>query len=166
MILYQIIATHIFAKIINTPMSTYKSAYNEKTVSQVVPIIIIGLVGVLYFLAGDNDVSFILIGIGALAMIFWARVIKKTILSNAPRFTPREQETKNWMYDLFQGESEYVFVAEVPGPEGKIVVRLIDAVLYIRGNGGFYREVPVKGSNHMQITDFQYKNGVLTLRIS
>ena len=149
-------------------MSTYKSAYNEKTVSQVVPIVIIGLVGVLYYLAaqGDNDVSFILIGIGALAMIFWARVIKKTILSNAPRFTPREQETKNWMYDLFQGDTEYVFVAEVPGPEEKIVVRLIDAVLYIRGNGGFYREVPVNGANQMQITDFQYKNGVLTLRIS
>lgn len=149
-------------------MSTYKSAYNEKTVGQVVPIIIIVLVGVLYFLAaqGDNDVSFILIGIGALVMIFWARVIKKTIMSNAPRFTPREQETKNWMYDLFQGDSEYVFVAEVPGPEEKIVVRLIDAVLYIRGNGGFYREVPVKGSSQMQITDFQYKNGVLTLRIS
>ena len=149
-------------------MSTYKSAYNEKTVSQVVPIVIIGLVGALYFVAarGDNDVSFILIGIGALVLIFWARVIKRTILSNAPRFTPREQETKNWMYDLFQGDSEYVFVAEVPGPEDKIIVRLIEEMLYIRGSGGFYREVPVKGASQMQISDFQYKNGVLTLRIS
>ena len=36
----------------------------------------------------------------------------------------REQETKNWVYDLIKGEGEFVFVAEVPGPEDKIAVRL------------------------------------------
>ena len=31
-----------------------------------------------------------------------------------PKYTAREQETKNWVYDLIKGEGEFVFVAEVP----------------------------------------------------
>ena len=77
----------------------------------------------------------------------------------------REQETKNWVYDLIKGEGEFVFVAEVPGPEDKIAVRLVDGILYVRGTGGFSKEVPIEGANEMQIFDFKYRNGVLTLRI-
>ena len=77
----------------------------------------------------------------------------------------REQETKNWVYDLIKGEGEFVFVAEVPGPEDKIAVRLVDGILYVRGTGGFSKEVPIEGANEMQIHDFKYRNGVLTLRI-
>ena len=77
----------------------------------------------------------------------------------------REQETKNWVYDLIKGEEEFVFVAEVPGPEDKIAVRLVDGILYVRGTGGFSKEVPIEGANGMQIFDFKYRNGVLTLRI-
>ena len=145
-----------------------KSAYNEKALGQVIPVIIIIFLGLLYVMSaqGDSDISFILIGVGAITMIFWAGIIKKNILSNAPRFTKREQETKKWMHDLFQSEDGFVFVAEVPGPEDKIKVRLIDEILYIRGSGGFAREIPVDGSEQMQISDFQYKNGVLTLRIN
>ena len=69
------------------------------------------------------------------------------------------------MYDLIKGENEFVFVAEVPGPEEKITVRLIDGVLYIRGTAGFTREVSIDGVDNMQIFDFKYRNGVLTLRI-
>ena len=53
----------------------------------------------------------------------------------------REQEIKNWVYDLIKGEGEFVFVAEVPGPEDKIAVRLVDGMLYVRGTGGFSKEV-------------------------
>ncbi len=58
-----------------------------------------------------------------------------------------------------------MFVAEVPGPEDKIAVRLIDNILYIRGTAGFSKEVPIENSHDMQISDFKYRNGVLTLRI-
>ena len=110
-------------------------------------------------------VSFILIGAAAITMFYWVRVLKKMTKDNQPKYTPREQETKNWVYDLIKGEGEFVFVAEVPGPEDKIMVRLIDGILYIRGSGGFSKEVPIEGSNNMQIVDFKYRNGVLTLRI-
>ena len=49
--------------------------------------------------------------------------------------------------------------------EDKIAVRLVDGILYVRGTGGFSKEVPIEGANEMQIFDFKYRNGVLTLRI-
>ncbi len=87
-------------------------------------------------------------------------------MTQKPKFSAREQESKNWVYDLIKGENETVFVAEVPGPEDKIAVRLIDGILYIRGSQGFSKEVQIEGSRDMQIADFKYRNGVLTLRIN
>lgn len=151
-------------------MSGYKNTYNEKAVAQVIPIAIIVFLGGLYVMSaqGNNNsyVSFILIGVAAITMVFWARVIRKTVATQVQRFSKREPESKNWVYDLIKGEREFVFVAEVPGPEDKITVRLISGTLYIRGSGGFGREVPISGSDGMQISDFKYRNGVLTLRIN
>lgn len=150
-------------------MSSYKGAYsNEKSIGFVIPIIVILFLGVIYIMTQRADsgyVSFILIGAAAITMIYWVRVLTKMTKENQSQYTPREQETKNWVYDLIKGEGEFVFVAEVPGPEDKIMVRLIDGILYIRGSGGFSKEVPIEGSNEMQIVDFKYRNGVLTLRI-
>ena len=73
---------------------------------------------------------------------------------------------KDWVYDLIKGDKQFVFVSEVPGPDDKIMVRLIDGMLYVRGPGGFSKEVVIENSNEMQISDFKYRNGVLTLRIN
>ena len=73
---------------------------------------------------------------------------------------------KDWVYDLIKGDKQFVFVSEVPGPDDKIMVRLIDGMLYVRGSGGFSKEVVIENSNEMQISDFKYRNGVLTLRIN
>ncbi len=150
-------------------MASYKGAYsNEKSVGFVIPIIVILFLGIIYVMtqrAESGYVSFLLIGAAAITMFYWVRVLKKITVEQAPRYTPRETETKNWVYDLIKGDGEFVFVAEVPGPEDKIMVRLIDGILYIRGSAGFSKEVPIEGSNDMQIVDFKYRNGVLTLRI-
>jgi len=116
--------------------------------------------------ADGNFVSFILIGIAAVTTIYWASVFKKMLKNVKPKYTAREAEAKNWVYDLIKGENQFVFVAEVPGPDDKIMVRLIDGMLYVRGTGGFSKEVPIEGSNEMRISDFKYSNGVLTLRIN
>ena len=128
-------------------------------------ILFLGIIYVMTQRSGSGFVSFILIGAAAITMFYWVRVLKKMTKDQKPLYTAREQETKNWVYDLIKGEGEFVFVAEVPGPEDKIAVRLIDGILYIRGSGGFSKEVPIEGSNEMQIFDFKYRNGVLTLRI-
>ena len=151
-------------------LASYKGAYsNEQSLNFAIPIIVILFLGVIYMMTQRTDsgfVSFILIGAAAITMFYWVRVLKKMTKDQKPQYPKgREQETKNWVYDLIKGEGEFVFVAEVPGPEDKIAVRLVDGMLYIRGTAGFSKEIPIEGANDMQIIDFKYRNGVLTLRI-
>ena len=144
-------------------------ASNEKSLNFVIPIIVLLFIGVIYLVAQKADsssISFFLVGVGAITTIYWVRVIKKMLKTVKPKYTAREAEAKNWVYDLIKGENQFVFVSDVPGPDDKIMVRLIDGMLYVRGSGGFSKEVQIEGSNQMQITDFKYKNGVLTLRIN
>ena len=129
-------------------------------------LLFIGIVYMVSQRADGNFVAFILIGIAAVTSIYWVSVFKKMLKNIKPKYTAREAEAKNWVYDLIKGENQFVFVAEVPGPDDKIMVRLIDGMLYIRGSGGFSKEIQIEGSNQMKIADFKYRNGVLTLRIS
>ena len=142
---------------------------DQKSLNFVIPIILLLGIGVIYVMSQKADTSFanfILIGGAAITIIYWVKVLKKLAVENKPKYTAKEAEAKNWVYDLIRGDNELVFVAEVPGPDDKIMVRLIDGVLYIRGSGGFSKEVPIEGSQEMKITDFKYRNGVLTLRIN
>ena len=143
--------------------------YKRQSLNFVIPIVVLLFIGIIYVMSQKADgsfVNFILIGIATITTIYWVRVIKKMLKNVKPKFTAREAEAKNWVYDLIKGENQFVFVSEVPGPDDKIMVRLIDGMLYVRGSGGFSKEVQIEGSNNMQITDFKYRNGVLTLRIS
>jgi HSP20 family molecular chaperone IbpA len=151
-------------------LASYKGVYsNEQSLNFVIPIIVILFLGIIYIMTQRADsgfTSFILISAAAITMIYWVKVLKKMTKDQKPLYSKiREQETKNWVYDLIKGENEFVFVAEVPGPEDKIAVRLVDGMLYIRGTGGFSKEIPIEGVKEMQIFDFKYRNGVLTLRI-
>ena len=128
-------------------------------------ILFLGIIYIMSLRYEHGSISFILIGIAAATMIYWGFVIKKMTRTEKPKYTARDTESKNWVFDVIKGENEIVFVAEVPGPDDKIVVRLVEGVLYIRGSGNFSKEVPIEGSSGMQISDFKYRNGVLTLRI-
>ena len=142
---------------------------NEKSLNFVIPIVVLLFIGIVYIMsqrAEGSYVSFILIGVATITTIYWVSVLKKMLKNVKPKYTAREAEAKNWVYDLIKGENQFVFVAEVPGPDDKIMVRLIDGTLYIRGTGGFSKEVQIEGSNQMKISDFKYRNGVLTLRIN
>ena len=152
------------SKFSNTP-----SYAIEKSLNFVIPIVVLLCIGVVYVMsqrAEGNFVNFILIGVATITTFYWVRVLKKMLKNVKPKYTAREAEAKNWVYDLIKGENQFVFVAEVPGPDDKIMVRLIDGMLYIRGSSSFSKEVQIEGSNQMKIADFKYRNGVLTLRIS
>ncbi|KFM15293.1 hypothetical protein AAA799O18_00016 [Marine Group I thaumarchaeote SCGC AAA799-O18] len=116
--------------------------------------------------ADSSFANFILIGVAAITTIYWVHILKKMAKDQKPKYKVNEPEAKNWVYDLIKGDNQFVFVAEVPGPDDRIMVRLIDGVLYVRGSGSFSKEVVIENSNEMQITDFKYRNGVLTLQIS
>ena len=149
--------------------SNTSSYTNEKSLNFVIPIIVLLFIGIIYIMTQRADgsfVNFILIGVATITTIYWVHILKKMLKNIKPKYTAREAEAKNWVYDLIKGDNQFVFVAEVPGPDDKIMVRLIDGMLYIRGSGGFSKEVQIEGSNQMKISDFKYRNGVLTLRIS
>ena len=158
---------HVFCLL--SKFSNTSSYTNEKSLNFVIPIVVLLFIGVIYIMsqrAEGSYVSFILIGVATITTIYWVSVLKKMLKNVKPKYTAREAEAKNWVYDLIKGENQFVFVAEVPGPDDKIMVRLIEGILYIRGTGGFSKEVQIEGSNQMKISDFKYRNGVLTLRIS
>jgi len=141
----------------------------EKSLNFAIPVVVLLCIGVVYMMSQRAEVfsvNFILIGVATITTIYWVRVLKKMLKNVKPKYSAREAEVKNWVYDLIKGENQFVFVAEVPGPDDKIMVRLIDGILYVRGSGGFSKEVEIEGSNQMRISDFKYRNGVLTLRIS
>ena len=149
--------------------SNTSSYTNEKSLNFVVPIIVLLFIGIIYIMTQRADgsfVNFILIGVATITTIYWVHILKKMLKNIKPKYTAREAEAKNWVYDLIKGDNQFVFVAEVPGPDDKIMVRLIDGMLYIRGSSSFSKEVQIEGSNQMKISDFKYRNGVLTLRIS
>jgi HSP20 family protein len=151
-------------------LASYKNRYsNDKSLDFIIPLMVLLFLGVVYMLSlrsSQGYVSFILIGIAAAIMIYWVRVLKKmTTEKNIPQYTSKEVDTKNWVYDLIKGEKEIIFVAEVPGPEDQVTVRLIDGILYVRGSGHFSKEVSIETTPDMGIHDFKYRNGVLTLRI-
>ena len=149
--------------------SNTSSYTNEKSLNFVVPIIVLLYIVIIYVMkqrADGSFVNFILIGVATITTIYWVHILKKMLKNIKPKYTAREAEAKNWVYDLIKGDNQFVFVAEVPGPDDKIMVRLIDGILYVRGSGGFSKEVQIEGSNQMKISDFKYRNGVLTLRIS
>jgi hypothetical protein len=150
-------------------LASYRRTYpNGQSLNFIIPIMIILFLGIVYMMStryGQGSVSFILVGIAAATMVYWGWILKKMTKQDKPKYTARDTESKNWVYDLIKGESEIVFVAEVPGPDDKITVRFVDGILYVRGAGGFSKEIPIDGANDMQIQDFKYRNGVLTLRI-
>ena len=142
---------------------------NENSLNFIIPIVVLVVIGLIYVMSLKSDsnfANFILIGVAALTTIYWVHILKKMTKDQKPKFKAREAEAKNWVYDLIKGDNQFIFVAEVPGPDDKIMVRLIDGILYVRGSGNFSKEVTIEGSNEMQISDFKYRNGVLTLKIN
>ncbi len=96
-------------------MASYKGAYsNEQSLNFVIPIIVLLFLGIVYVMTQRADsgfTSFILIGAAALTIFYWVRILKKMTKDQKPLYSKvREQETKNWVYDLIKGEGEFVFV--------------------------------------------------------
>ena len=84
-------------------MSKYANATQptEKSLNYVIPIILLVFFGLVYAMSlrADNGfVSFILIGLALVTIVYWTRIIKRMVMTQKPRFTAaREQESKNWV---------------------------------------------------------------------
>jgi HSP20 family molecular chaperone IbpA len=134
----------------------------------VIPLLALLFLGVMYVLVirmKQGYVGFILLAVASLLMIYWVRELKKMTRTEEPREMPKQVEQKSWVYDLIKGNEELVFVAEVPGPEDEVNVRLINGILHLRGGQNFARDVQLDVTEDMGIAEFKYRNGVLTLKI-
>jgi len=134
----------------------------------IIPLLALLFLGVMYVLVirmKQGYVGFILLAIASGLMIYWVRELKKMARTEETRAMPKEVEQKSWVYDLIKGKDEVVFVAEVPGPEDQVTVRLINGILHIRGGQNFARDVQLDVTEDMGIAEFRYRNGVLTLKI-
>ena len=57
-------------------------------------ILFLGIIYVMSQRSGSGFVSFILIGIAAITMFYWVKVVKKMTKEQKPAFSVREQEAK------------------------------------------------------------------------
>ena len=150
-------------------MTRYKKRYAyDKSLEFVIPLLVLLFLGVMYVMVirlQYGYAGFILLAAASLLMIYWVRELKKMARTEVPRMMPKEVEQKTWVYDLIKGDQEVVFVAEVPGPEDQVTVRLINGILHIRGGQDFARDVQLDVTEDMGIAEFRYRNGVLTLKI-
>jgi HSP20 family protein len=110
-------------------------------------------------------VGFLLLAVTSSLMIYWLREFKRLINFQISENTPTNIEEKNWIYDLIQGDHETIFVAEVPGPEDQIDVRVRQGILHIKAGHNFSKDILLKSTSDMTISDCKYTNGVLTLKI-
>jgi HSP20 family protein len=123
-------------------------------------------IGVMFvlFARSQGGIGFIFLAIVSGLMIYWVREVKLMARSEEKKLT-REAEQKDWIYDLIKNNDEMVFVAEVPGPEDQINIKLIEGLLRIKGGQNFSRDVPLELTKDMGIFDYKYRNGVLTIKI-
>lgn len=149
-------------------MARYKKTYSTRSVSFIIPLLVMMFVGALYVLASrtpQNGASFILITVVAGLAIYWVRELYRMSRADMPKKVPKEQEQKDWVYDLIENTDGMVFVAEVPGPEEQINVRLASGVLRIKGGQNFNKDVQLTVAAEMGIADYKYRNGVLTIKM-
>jgi HSP20 family molecular chaperone IbpA len=115
------------------------------------------------FARSQGSVGFIFLAIASGLMIYWVREVRLMLRSEDKKLAKEIEQ--NWVYDLIKNKDEVVFVAEVPGPEDQINVKLTEGLLRIKGGQNFARDVPLELTQEMGISDYKYRNGVLTIKI-
>ena len=131
------------------------------------PLLALLFIGVMFVLLARSQggVSFIFLAAASGLMIYWVREVKLIARSEDRKMSRDIEQQKDWVYDLIKNKDEMVFVAEVPGPEDQINVRLTAGLLHIKGGQNFTRDVPLELTQQMGISDYKYRNGVLTIKI-
>lgn len=136
----------------------------------IVPLLALLFIGIMFVMLArsQGSIGFLFLAVASGLMIYWVREIKLMARSEEQMMMMRgeAEQQKDWVYDLIKDNNdEMVFVAEVPGPEDQINVRLTNGLLRIKGGQNFARDVPLELSQEMGISDYKYRNGVLTIRI-
>jgi HSP20 family protein len=119
------------------------------------------------FIRSQEGTGFIFLAVASGLMVYWVREARLMARSEERAMAKEmeQQQQNDWVYDLIKNNDEMVFVAEVPGPEEQINVRLINGLLRIKGGHNFAKDIPLELTKDMGISDYKYRNGVLTIKI-
>lgn len=134
-----------------------------------IPLLSLLFIGGMYILITRIDQGysgFILLSAASVFMIYWVREVKRTARDENSKPLLSVVDTKHWVYDLIKNKNEMIFVAEVPGPEEQIDVRLTIGTLHVKSGQNFAKVIPLDLTEEMNISDFKYRNGILTIKIN
>lgn len=134
-----------------------------------IPLLTLLFLGVMYIMITRIDhgySGFLLVSVASVFLIYWVREMKRTAKDEDTKPIPVDVDTKDWVYDLIKNKNEMVFVAEVPGPEEQIDVRLTIGTLHVKSGQKFAKAIPLNQTEEMNISDFKYRNGILTIKIN
>jgi HSP20 family molecular chaperone IbpA len=141
----------------------------ERSMDFFVPLLALLFVGAMYIMITRIDQSysgFLLISVASVFLIYWVREVKRSAKDEDLKRTAKDVDTKKWVYDLIKHKNEMVFVAEVPGPEEQIDVKLTTGTLHVKSGQRFAKDIPLDQNEEMNISDFKYRNGILTIKIN
>ena len=133
-----------------------------------IPLLSLLFLGVMYILItriNQGYSGFLLVSAASVLMIYWVRELKRIVKDEDSKPLP-DVDPKDWVYDLIKNKNEMVFVAEVPGPEEQIDVSLTIGTLHVKSGQNFAKTIPLDLNEEMNISDFKYRNGILTIKIN
>lgn len=132
----------------------------EETISLailLIGVLVVGILMVFIVRVQRGLVGVILAVAAALLLLYWMRELRKTVKEE---WLPGAPSSKaEWTYDLVDRGAEIAVIAEVPGPEDQIAVKIIDQTLEIKGGHNFYRQI--KLPEDLEGAETTYHNGVL-----
>jgi len=150
-------------------MSGYKRKYlSNQSIDFIFSLLALLFIALIYLSVTRITLGYtglFFLAITSALMIYWVRELKKMLRIEYLKPVQKDIEGKDWLYDLIKNNDEMVFVAEVPGPEDQINIMLTTGILHIKGGRNFVREIPVEINHNISISDFKYRNGVLTVKI-
>jgi HSP20 family protein len=151
-------------------IARYTKKYStDRSMDFFIPLLSLLFLGVMYILItriNQGYSGFLLVSAASVLMIYWVRELKRTVKDEDSKPLPGDVDTKDWVYDLIKNKNEMVFVAEVPGPEEQIDIRLTIGTLHVKSGQNFAKTIPLDLTEEMNISDFKYRNGILTIKIN
>ena len=150
-------------------MARYTKKYStDRSMEFFIPLLGLLFLGIMYVLIArinQGYSGFLLLSGAAVVLMYWVRELKRSVKDDDPSIAGQDIDTKDWVYDLMKNKDEMVFVAEVPGPEEQIDVTLAGGSLHVKSGQNFDKTIPLDRAGEMNISDFRYRNGILTLKI-
>ncbi|MEM1951277.1 MAG: Hsp20/alpha crystallin family protein [Candidatus Nitrosocaldus sp.] len=150
-------------------LSRYRPPVYDKNAGFIIVLLALLFFGAMYAILTriDNGYAGFIMLIAASGFIaYWTIHLRRIFkVEEVKPVMHKMEQHKDWVYDLIKGESEIIFVAEVPGPEEEVNARLVNGILYINGGQNFTKSIPLDVSEDMGIAEFRYRNGILTLKI-